>query len=85
MFRLPPKAKALLREFHDERTQTLRGFIHTAEVQLLVAEGMLRAVETGRWPNGDVEGYLTVHSDFWEVMDDWAAFEPTVVGQQPIL
>lgn len=68
---LPPEAKTLLRELYDEGPKTLRGFVNTPEVKLLVAEGFLRAVPIGRWVDGDVEGYLSIHPDFVEVVKHW--------------
>lgn len=79
---LPTEAKTLLGELYDKGPKTLSGFVDAPEVKLLVAEGILRAVPTSRWIDGDIEGYLSISPDFVEVVKHWVKRFPPQVGPE---
>jgi hypothetical protein len=66
----PPEAKAVLIDFHYNRTHTQRGDPGAPAVLLLMQKGILQ-VGPGGGTYDAIDRYLTIHPKVWEVMDDW--------------
>jgi hypothetical protein len=69
---LPPQAKAVLIDFHQQGTHTQRGNPGDPVIRMLASKGILQ-VGPGGGTYDAVDCYLTIRPDLWEVMDDWIA------------
>ena len=74
---LPIECKAILIDFHDKHTHTLRTDPGSPPMCLLIQRGIAE-----RGPGGGtydaIDCYVSILPDVWEVMDDWATFDPGV-------
>ncbi|XZG69256.1 hypothetical protein ACTSKR_11390 [Chitinibacteraceae bacterium HSL-7] len=68
---LPPEMKAVLIDFHQQGTHTLRDDPTDPAIQFLIAAGFLVPTRTG--PHHAIDCYLSIKPDIWEVMDDWVS------------
>ncbi len=69
---LPPECKAILANFHEHRTHTLRA--DPLAPTMLVLTG-LNIARRGGGSHDAIDCYMTVVPDVWEMMDDWIALE----------
>ena len=67
---LPPEAKAVLIDFHQNGTHTMRVDPGHPAVRVLVSSGVL-VVGPGGGTYDAVDRYCTIKPHLWELMDDW--------------
>lgn len=78
---LPIECKAILIDFHDKHTHTLRTYPGSPPMRVLMQRGI-----ASRGPGGGtydaVDCYVSIHPDIWEVMDDWAATDRDIIASR---
>ena len=76
---LPIECKAILINFHDQHTHTLRTDPSSAPMRVLIQRGIAR-----RGPGGGtydaVDCYVSIRTDIWEAMDEWAVSDPDIIA-----
>lgn len=74
---LPIECKAILLEFHNQHTHTLRTDPGSPPMRVLMQRGIAR-----RGPGGGtydaVDSYVSIAPAVWEVMDDWVAADQQI-------
>jgi hypothetical protein len=74
---LPIECKAILIQFHDQRTHTLRADPYSPPMCVLVDRGiMIRGPSGGTYDA--IDKYMSIHPNIWEVMDDWSATDQSI-------
>ena len=76
---LPKEAKAILVDFHNQGTHTLRGDPSAPIMRVLIQRRII--VEgSGGGTYDAVDRYLSITPQVWEEMDDWIRSDISLVG-----
>ncbi|HDZ01490.1 MAG TPA: hypothetical protein ENH52_08515 [Nitrospirae bacterium] len=71
---LPSESKAILIDFYNKGTHTIRGDPYAPPIEVLVSQGIITRGPGGGSYNA-VNRYLTIRPHIWEVMNDWVSIE----------
>lgn len=71
---LPPECKAVLIEFYENGTHTMRGDPLAPPMKILIRQSVI-TIGSGGGTYDAIDRYLSIPLHIWEVMDDWVVMD----------